>query len=559
MRLPWLLLCLLLIEQAQARENFIAPHYDRLLITELMADPSPSVGLPVAEYLELYNYSPEPVSLQGWKLQVGKRLLDLPRLVLQPGAYLLLTEPEALPHYPMATAVAALSPWPGLANEGGELALWDAQGQQHSPLTYDDKHYGAGKKDGGYALEVADIPAYCMGIAVWQASPHPSGGTPGQPNLARLQQDWQKMPLISSLRFADSLSLEAELLIPLRETAGSRWRLSPGLQATLEPFPPTGGRLLRWRLASPAPKGYTYTLLLEGMESCTGMPVPPQQAKVHLPMPVRGELLLLSELMFDPRPPAGDYVELYNASEYPMLLQGWQLRNQEGTTRNIPELLLPARRWALLCEQPERLKEQFPALPDSACWRMDLPSFPQAGGHVELLSPQQQVAEILEYTPNMHHPLLRDTQGISLERASYQRPDGQADNWRSAVGIAVGGTPGAANSQQSEGGTASAKGCFSCSPQALSVDMDGRGDAIELQWRCSGLATALHALVVDPYGQQVFALAQGQPFRGGETLRWQGQDAQGRRVPLGHYALWLRWQDEQGGWHEDLLPVAVVR
>lgn len=42
-----------------------------VLIHEIMADPSPIVGLPNAEYVELRNTSSQPIELFRWKIDNG--------------------------------------------------------------------------------------------------------------------------------------------------------------------------------------------------------------------------------------------------------------------------------------------------------------------------------------------------------------------------------------------------------------------------------------------------------------------------------------------------------
>jgi hypothetical protein len=41
-----------------------------IIISEIMADPTPTVQLPSAEYIELYNRLPATVILRGWKLKI---------------------------------------------------------------------------------------------------------------------------------------------------------------------------------------------------------------------------------------------------------------------------------------------------------------------------------------------------------------------------------------------------------------------------------------------------------------------------------------------------------
>ncbi|PXX91173.1 hypothetical protein DF185_23270, partial [Marinifilum breve] len=53
--------------------NFVyhVVHEHDVVINEIMADESPTQGLPEYEYIELYNTKNYPISVEGWKLQIG--------------------------------------------------------------------------------------------------------------------------------------------------------------------------------------------------------------------------------------------------------------------------------------------------------------------------------------------------------------------------------------------------------------------------------------------------------------------------------------------------------
>ena len=162
----------------------------QVIVTELMADPSPAVALPVCEYLELHNISGEPVQMKGWTLRCGRTEKVFPSCMLRPGGYLLVCSAEAaarLAPYgdvcPLWTSAATLS------NEGGRVTLSDASGTERHALAYDLTWYrDVKKKNGGWSLErVADDPPDSLALLpcvlddadAWRASADPSGGTPG--------------------------------------------------------------------------------------------------------------------------------------------------------------------------------------------------------------------------------------------------------------------------------------------------------------------------------------------------------------------------------------------
>ena len=79
-----ILLCLLCQLVAEAAG------FGSIVFSEIMADPSPMVGLPDVEYIELYNRGDVSCSVKGWTLQVGDRVCILPDVVIRAGGYVVL-------------------------------------------------------------------------------------------------------------------------------------------------------------------------------------------------------------------------------------------------------------------------------------------------------------------------------------------------------------------------------------------------------------------------------------------------------------------------------------
>lgn len=162
----------------------------KVIVTELMADPTPAVSLPPYEYLELRNVSPEPVQMEGWTLRCGKTEKTFPPCVIRPHGFLLVCSVEASPWFaPYGEACPLWTSGTTLANGVGRIVLLDPSGTERHVFEYDLSWYrDTKKKNGGWSLErvpeVSDEETLLLenvqdDAAVWRASADPSGGTPG--------------------------------------------------------------------------------------------------------------------------------------------------------------------------------------------------------------------------------------------------------------------------------------------------------------------------------------------------------------------------------------------
>ena len=74
-----------------------------LLISEIMFDPDPPVGLPVYEYVEWYNPGGDTVDLTGWQWAVGDKVRRVASGRIGPGGYVIVCPLAAAPAWTLAS------------------------------------------------------------------------------------------------------------------------------------------------------------------------------------------------------------------------------------------------------------------------------------------------------------------------------------------------------------------------------------------------------------------------------------------------------------------------
>ncbi|MGQ1908883.1 lamin tail domain-containing protein, partial [Marinifilum sp. RC60d5] len=89
-----------------------------VVINEIMADPSPTNGLPEYEFIELYNTQDYPVSIENWSLKVGEKKTTLPADTIAGNSYLILCSTASAESFAEYGNVLSVTSFPGLTNSG---------------------------------------------------------------------------------------------------------------------------------------------------------------------------------------------------------------------------------------------------------------------------------------------------------------------------------------------------------------------------------------------------------------------------------------------------------
>ncbi|MGZ8538232.1 MAG: lamin tail domain-containing protein, partial [Flavisolibacter sp.] len=125
--------------------------YD-VVIDEIMADPTPIIGLPSVEYIELKNVSGRSISLSGWKLKSTTSSSSIfPNYVLPADSFLLICSNSSAGLISAYGKVVGLNSFPALDNDGSNLSLISKEGISIHAVGYESSWHTSDKMDGGWS------------------------------------------------------------------------------------------------------------------------------------------------------------------------------------------------------------------------------------------------------------------------------------------------------------------------------------------------------------------------------------------------------------------------
>ncbi|MFN5550755.1 MAG: lamin tail domain-containing protein, partial [Bacteroidota bacterium] len=107
-----------------------------IVVTEILADPNPQVGLPDAEFIEIFNRSANPIDLNGWKLSDGTSVATFSSQIILPNEYWIVTSASAVSKFSGLGKVIGLTNFPSLNNDADALTL-------RSSTTIDSVNYNS--------------------------------------------------------------------------------------------------------------------------------------------------------------------------------------------------------------------------------------------------------------------------------------------------------------------------------------------------------------------------------------------------------------------------------
>lgn len=435
----------------QATESF--SYYRALsgdiVINEIMADPMPQVGLPDAEYIELYNNSQYPVSLNNWMLQVGSSMKTFGAITLKPDSFLILCDDDDSDLLKPFGAVYAFSSF-SLTNGGTSLSLKNDNQQVIHYVNYSDSWYKDDlKEDGGWSLEQMDASNFCGGASNWLASDATAGGTPGAINSMATPNPDIFPPQIQSVRVVDSMHLEVRFseTIDSVRLKNAVYSVDNGIGvALLTDAGAPAYKRVQLQLPQKVQQNVLYELqITDTISDCVGNIATGLSYQFAL-FNAEFQDVVISEIMCNPSDQKGlpevEYVELYNRSDFPVNLGGWNLVYSGNAPKRISSQVILPDSFLIICDDDDLASmQQY-----GAAATISSLSLPNSGTDLLLMDSLNQIISFVDYSDEWYQNNYKQSSGgWSLEMIDSDFPCIGYDNWRASKSP-QGGTPAASNS-----------------------------------------------------------------------------------------------------------------
>ncbi len=529
--------------------GFYTPQQYDVVIDEIMADPSPQVGLPDNEWIELKNTSAFDINLQGWRLadptaQTG----TMPGFILQPDSFVIVCTGSAVPAFIPFGRVINVTNFPSFDNDAGLISLYSAAGKTIHAVQYTSAWYrNELKKNGGWTLEMMDTKNPCGGISNWKASIDAKGGTPGERNsVDGINEDEVTPQLLRAYTINDTTItlVYDEPLDSLKAVTVNNYSIDNGISVVNASGVSPVFDLVNIALNAPVTAGTVYTVTAANVTDCKGNAIGAKNAaRFGMPQEADSFDIIINELLFNPKPDGEDYVELYNRSQKIIDLSHIYIanRNSSGIVSNIQQatlenILLFPQGFIVLTPDPAAVKNQYITTnPDAFITVKNMPSFPDDAGDVIMLNSQGAIVDEMKYSDKWHFPLISNTEGVSLERIDYNALSVEA-NFHSAATSAGYGTPAYKNSQYKV--NEEIPGLITVTPDIFSPDNDGTDDFATINYSFPSAGYVANITIFDATGRAIRYLQRNALSGIKGYYRWDGLNDKGMKLPQGIYIIY---------------------
>lgn len=540
------------VDQAQVYE---------ILITEIMADPTPVVGLPDAEYLEIHNNSIKIFNLADYKIKIGTTEKSLPDRLLLSGEYIIITDDSNASLFSSFGTVIGIDNFPALTNSGTTITLLNNNGDILQEIKYSlDWYQDVVKSNGGWSLELINSEPQCNEASNWAATQNLSGGTPGMQN-----SQWQQTPDVDGPILLSLYSgVPGEIEIRFNEKLDEILMLDPGLY----PFNPvldisnielSDPSTVKIHLITPLQQGVIYQLFPFRPVDCFGNEGFSSDTitfgVVSIAEP--GDVLI-NEILFNPATGGSRFIEIINASNKFIALN--KLAIARLSTNDIfpiasNEILGPGE-IAVFTPDRDDILSRYEVPRPLKLYELSLPAWDDKSDDAAILS-MGIIIDSFTYSAEWHHPVISDQNGVSLERISISVPTSSSSSWHSASSLSGYATPTGPNSQMI--GLPVATPPFTIINRHFSPNDDGFKDFLLIDFELESGNDVASIWAYNLEGREIRQILSNETIGTTALIQWDGRNAEGLLAEMGIYLIFIHLWDTDGNTKQYQESCALVK
>lgn len=525
-----------------------------IIITEIFADPSPTVALPETEFIEIYNRSEKIIDLKDWSVSDESTRGVFTSQLLMPGDYTIVSSQTETGLFASYGTTARVNKFPSLNNTGDYIVLRDNASAVIDSINFNLRWYRDDEKElGGWTLELIDIDNICGEGGNWIASENESGGTPGVDNSVKGSKPDTTPPQLVSVSIIGENQLKLLFDEKLEKSIPSKksFLLTPRVEIEKVHFSDPSLTELVVDFTNNFTEQTLYTLRVKDVMDCAGNEIDSVKATKTFALPQRAEPgdVLINEILFNPRPFGSDFIEVYNNSNKYINVKTLVLANREQEVlTNLhsfseTDALLHPFSYLTFTEEVENIKTEYPQSSLHGFLETIIPPLNDEDGSLVLLTDEHIVLDEFDYSSDMHSSLLKDEEGVSLERVSLTESSQMRDNWKSGVATSNFATPGYvnANAIQQNGGQEEVR----VEPEIFEP-LIGQPNFASIHYNFDRPDLVANAKIVDAQGRVIKKMISNEVLARVGFFTWDGDRDDGTKARIGYYTLWMEVFDTSG-------------
>lgn len=535
--------------------SFASLSLSQIVISEFQY--APADGEP--EWVELFNNSTNSTEISGYKLGDSKNFTTIPDIDIPPYSYVVITKDQEflIDKYDLPAESLVLSAsLPALNNGGDELRLFD-----DSENLIDSIYYEGSWGEPGKSLERVDFDKFADKENL-KTTMSPKGGTPTLVNTHKVIANDIELEYV--IRLDTTLVFKVinrgkndvnEFDLDFRVDINRNGYYSE-MESVISEY--------QGFIAVDSSELFSYNLnevfkdidIFGSFNSIAYVTLTDDENHkndtIHyeLILPALPNSILINEIMYDVNEESGEFIELYNNSNFVLNLKSWEIFDKAMWDKSdgvsiVDDVILMPREFMLLAWD-ENLYKHFAGLEfDESVYILSKNiSLNKTEDLILITDPDRKVIDSVTYFDDWHSEFVLETQNRSLEKIKNNLPSSERSNWLTCSDQ-KGATPLQENSFNNK---LSNEFGLEARPNPFYITSKNfQGNNCSISYNLPYISSIINIFVYDQNGNLISRIYQGKNASSSGIYLWNGSDENGKLLQTGPYVLYLEATDQNSG------------